>query len=233
MNTVIYKPFKKKIDKWEIDTSSVRENEHGRKLINVKIGVQQIVDCDTGNVVDATSVTEYIYEDILRNLFMNGEEYAARICLGYFPQVVVTYENRLVIHNEEISEEVEKIQEVIKDYNNREISEILVNSLLNYNTQAQISKEYKMLIKDIDEKCDNYYAPDFVGLVLREYFLESKRNLSDYKEDLHFMSPVEFKQEIGTSLKEGDKEKLEDIKEELLYAFLLGDIITNPKAGSV
>lgn len=233
MNTVVYKPFKKKIDKWELDTSNIMENEFGRKLINVKIGIQQIVDSESGGVVDTTPVTEYMYEDVLRNLFVNGEEYTARICLGYFPQVIVTYENRLVLHNEDVSEEIDKIQEVIKSYDKKEISEILINSLLNYNTQAQMSMEYRSLIKDIDDKCDNFYAPDFVGLVLREHFFEAERNLSDYREELHFMSPIELKQEIGVSLKRDDKAKLEDIKEELLYAFLLGDIITNPKTGSI
>ena len=233
MNTVIYKPFKKKIDKWESDTSDIKENELGRKLINVKIGVQQIVDNDTGRVIEAIPVTEYMYEDICRNLFCNSEEYAARICLGYFPQVVVTYENRLVIHNEDVSEEVEKIQKVIKGYEKKSIAEVLVNSLLNYKTQVHISKEYRNLIKDIDEKCGNFYAPDFIGLVLREYFFETERGLSEYKEELHIMSPVELTQEIGKSLKEDNLEKLEIIKEELLYAFLLGDIITNPKAGSM
>ncbi len=233
MNTVVYKPFKKKIDNWEIDTSNIKENELGRNLVNVKIGVQQIIDNDSGRVTDTIPVTEYMYEDVLRNLFCNSEEYAARICLGYFPQVVVTYENRLVIHNEDVSEEVEKIQEVIKSYEKKSIAEILVNSLLNYNTQVHISKEYRNLIKEINERCNNFYAPDFIGIVLREYFFETDRKLSEYKEELHFMSSVELKQEIGKNLKEDNIEKLEVIKEELLYAFLLGDIITNPKTGSM
>lgn len=229
MNTVVYKPFKRNIDNWEIDPEATYKNDNGRKLILVKIGVQQIVDSDTGRVVDTTPVTEYVYEDILRSIFTKADEYSTRICLGCTPQLVVTYENRLVIHNEDISKEMDKIMNVAKGYDPKSISESLVNSLLNYNTLMPLSKEYRSIIKDIDSKCDEYYSPDFVGLVLRELFFEQKREITGYKEDIHYMSSVELRQEMGKQLKNDDKDKLNAIKDELFYAFLLGDIIPNPK----
>ena len=229
MNTVVYKAFKRSIDNWEIDTSAERVIENGRKLFLVKIGVQQIKDSETGQIIDTAPITEYIYEDILRAVFGGNEEYTIRTCLGYTPQLIVTYENRLVMHNDEVDNEVQKVLKATEKLNGKDISESLVNSLLNYNTQAQISKEYRKLIKEINKECDEYYSPDFVGIILREHFFEQERNLTDYKEELHFMNAVELKEELGKSLRENDEEKISAIKEELMYAFLLGDIVHNPK----
>ena len=127
---------------WEIDPSATETTESGRRLLLVTIGVQQIVDTDTGDVIDTAPVAEYIYEDILAAIF-NREEYTSRICLGCTPPLIVTYENRLVMHNNQISEEVEKILGVLKTAQRDNVYEVLVNSQLNYDTRAQISKEYR------------------------------------------------------------------------------------------
>ena len=229
MNTVIYKPFKRNASSWALDTESTITNSSGRRSFLVKIGVQQIADSDTGEVLDTTPITEYVYEDILRKIFTDCEEYSVRTNLGYEPQLVITYENRLVLHNDEISGMVEKIRDVIKEYDEKDISEVLINSLLNYNTQAQRTPEYKKLIDEVNEKADGYFSPDFIGFILREYFFEQKRGISGYSEDVHYMDHIELKEEIGKVLKDGDKEKLNVLKEELLYSFLLGDIVTNKK----
>lgn len=229
MNTVIYKPFKRKASKWEMDTENILRDGMGRRAISVKIGMQNITDSVTGQVVSATPIYEYIYEDILRNIFSDSEEYAVRVNLGCEPQITITYENRLVMHNDMIAKEVEKINKAVEDTELRDIVEILVNSQLNFNTKAPVSKEYRELIGKLNDKCDAYYPPDFVGLVLRERFFEQDREITGYKEDIHYMSGTELKEELGRAIKENNDEKIKDIKEELMYQFLLGDMLSNPQ----
>ena len=228
MNTLVYKPFKKKIINWEIVPEATVKADNGRKMLLVNIGDQQIVNTDTGEIIDTSPVSEYIYEDILHAIF-SREEYTSRLCLGCTPQLIVTYENRLVMHNEEVSLEVEKVIEVIKKADRHNISEVLVNSQLNYETKVPISKEYRDVIKRINEECDEFYSPDFIGLVMREFFFEQEREYTDYSDELHYMSKVELKEELGRVLNEGNGEKLNQIKDELMYSFLMGDIIANPK----
>ena len=229
MVTAVYKPFKRTISEWQYDPEYTKEMQHGRKLMLFSIGIQQMVETETGRIINSTPVTEYIYEDVVRNIFANPEEYSARVNLGCEPQVVVTYENRLVIHNETVGNEVEKILEIAKRFKLKDIADILVNSELNYNTLTPLSKRYRSLMESINDECGEYYPPDFIGLVLREYFFEQKRELAGYSEDIHYMNGIELKEEIGKALQDGNDENIEMLKDELMYAFLLGDLITNPK----
>lgn len=231
MNTVIYKPFKRSSQAWALDTEKTKENENKRRSFLVKIGVQKVVDSDTGEEISTAPVTEYIYEDILRMLFTDPEEYQVRVNLGCEPQLVVTYENRLVVHNDEMSETIERVRNVISTYKKEDIAEVLINSYLNFMTLAPLSKGYRKLISDINDKAEGYFAPDFVGLVLREYFFEQMRHLSQgsYEEDIHFMNSTEFREEMGKAMAEKDNGKVQKLKDELFYSFLLGDTIPNPK----
>ncbi len=232
MNTVQYKPFKRRLDSWQLDTANIKENDNGRRLFPIKLGVQNIVNSDTGEIQSTIPCVEYIYEDILRNIFANTQEYHTRVALGCKPQLIVTYENRLVVHNDEVYVEIEKIQSVLKDYKLEDIADEVVNSLLNYNTQEFMSDKYRKLIEKINELCDEYYPPDFVGLVIREYFLEQTRNMTEYDEDLHLMSQKELKKEIAKNISEKNNGKLAAIKTELLYSYLMGDMIINPQRGN-
>lgn len=228
MNKIVYKPFKRKSSSWEIKPDKIIKNEQGRKSVPVKIGVQQVV-MDNGEIISTTPVYEYIYDDILRKILGDSEEYAVRVNLGCDMQLVITYENRLVVHNDRMQEEIEKVHELAKAYGYEEISAELVNSQLNFMTLAPLSKEYKKLIEEINEKSEKFYPPDFIGLVLREYFYEQARNLSDEREDMHFLSAKELKEELGEAIKGRDAKKIEDIKEEIMYAFLIGDLVSNPR----
>ena len=231
MNTVVYKPFKRSLEAWEISADKTKENENGRRSFLVKIGVQKVVDSDTGEEISTDPVAEYVYEDILRKMFTDPEEYSVRVNLGCEPQLIVTYENRLVVHNDEISEMIEKVRNVITGLKIEDISEMLVNSYLNFCTLAPLSKEYRKLISDINDKAEGYFAPDFVGLILREYFFEQKRSITEgsYEEEIHYMDPIELRMEMGKEMANKDLARLEKLKNELFYSFLLGDIIPNPK----
>lgn len=228
MNIAVFKPYKTSIDAWSIIDSKSKQDKNGRTEWCVEIGTQQIVDNETQRILDSSPLEEYIYKDILQNAFSNPHEYNISVNLGYNPPIVITYDNRLVIHNDQIQEMVTTVIDAIKDYKIEDIAPLLISSLLNLQNEDKLSKDYKDFLDKINDKCNDFLPPLFVGQIAREYFFEQERNLQGKTDEIHYMTHKELLEQTGEAIKKNDKEILRMIKDEMFYSMLMGDIIQNP-----
>lgn len=230
MQTTVYKPYKKKPETWKEDESKRRTSEDGRTECCVEIGVQQIVEEDTGEIVRTEHVSEYIYKDIKDKILAAPSDFDVRINMGFKPQLAVLYCNRFVVYNDQVQREARRIKQFMEDLKTERYIGAAINSVLNIQGRARQSEELKDFIGQVNENLNAIYPAEFVGAILREHVFETARKFSEEEEELHFASyeylVKEAGQEYAKSLRNGsDTKRLSMIKEELLFGFLIGDYL--------
>ncbi len=223
MNHVVLKPYKRGANSWDSIDGKERVDANGRSEWCIEIGVQKIVS-DNGEEISATPLEEYVYKDVLLNLFTSPKSYTVRINLGCEPQLTIAYANRLVLHNSAVGEMVDAINKALDKYDDKVLMELGIDSLLALKSKAPLSKEFKAFTKQINDETDWYFPHDFIGFVVREKIFEQRRNLSGKAEDIHLSGYTELMELLRHSLKDGDRASLSMIQQELMYAYLLGDI---------
>lgn len=232
MQDIVYKPFKVNPKYWNNENES-RRDQKGREELLIRIGTKQIVDRTTGEILEELPLSEYVYKDLLIGIFRNfsnqslsSDEYKVRVNVGCCPQLTITYENRLVIHNSTISAEVERISEYLENFEFTDIVDMIGNSSLNFRSKAKLTDEFKAFLATLNGNLGSNYSADFVGTVMREQFLEIRRDMTESENECHYMPYAETIQNICEALKKEDEDVLKTIGKELIYKLLLGDLVS-------
>ena len=161
MEYLVYKPYKRKLKTWNNVKDRQRE-ENGRIILCVEIGKKLFVDDETQRVIHEEFVCEDIYMDIATGLFQRSSSYGTKITLGYEPQIVVSYEGSLVIHNDKISGYVEDIMNVLQKTDYSLKVNAMVNGILNEKIEENIKYIYDINIgKAVRASCSypGVFAP--------------------------------------------------------------------------
>ena len=223
MNHVLLKPYKRSASTWYPVEGKERTDENGRVEWCIEIGIQKVMS-EEGRELATSPLEEYVYKDVLQNMFTSPKNYTVRINLGCEPQLTIAYENRLVLHNSAVGQMVEEINSALNKYDEKALIGLGIDSLLALKSKRPLSKEFKKLTKEINEDADWYYPHDFIGFIIREKVFEQMRGLDGKAEELHLMDYAEIMENLKSSLKDGDRASLSMIKDELMYAYLLGDL---------
>lgn len=225
---VVYKPIKKGLETWSNMPDKTRHDDMGRVIVNIEIGVKQIIS--SGKICSVESMCEDMYIDILKGLVVDKLSYMTYVNLASEPKITISYDGRLVIHNDKISGYVEDIMTVLNDIEDSIKYDALVDFVLNENVGNKYGEAFRRLVNVMQKKCKKEYASALIGLVLKEYICEDCRSIEgDEAEEIHYMSYEDLLMKTGQIMKNrnagGDKESEKIIKEELLYRFLQGDLI--------
>lgn len=228
MEYAVYKPYKKRRDTWNSVTDRQKDVD-GRKLLCIEIGKKQILDEETQALIKEEYLYEYVFLDILRALFIRGNSYRTKITVGYEPKLVISYDGRLVIHNDRISEYVISIMHAMAMIDEELEVRALVNAVLNEKCGERYSADFHKLINRVNECCAANFPPDLIYLVLKEHLCESKRVLGRTQEKIHYMSyenllAVAAKVLINRGKKAPNRSEENDLKEELFYRFIQGEL---------
>lgn len=81
-----------------------RKQEYGKTVVTVAIGV----DMDAKEYI-----TEDIYEDVLKNIL--SKKYRVFIDVFSVPGIVVTYKNRIIHHNPDVSDRMTLLRAILED----------------------------------------------------------------------------------------------------------------------
>jgi len=216
-----YKPYKQKASEWSSDPEKARAAANGREMMYVGIG-----SCIHHDDNTTEEIFEYIYRDILLGIFKNDKSYKLKMTLGHTPNIVITYDGLLVIHNDILLKEVEKIKEAILTLPKELIANCIANSVLNQMGLEKTSDELKQTTKKINQICNADYPAEFIACIMKEYMCDELRELENEKqEELYFKTYEELVSEAALVLISDDKDikKQEyDVLREIGYRFIQG-----------
>lgn len=224
MGTIVYKPYKRKLNQWKCLSENIRTDKCGREIVPVEIGKTLYMNGE--KIEKEEEILEDIYLDIVTGIFANRDSYHTTICLGYEPQIVVSYEGALVIHNDKMSGYVDKILKILDKVEYSEKVKVLVHAVEHEVKGNKYTTDMKKLQDYIKKESGISFSPELIGYVLKENLCEN-RVMTDKQEELHWMAYEELLEKAGTVLAARDKGKAGsrfeyDVMNELLYRFIGG-----------
>lgn len=227
MESVIYKPYKRSLSEWNNITDRVREDYGGRKIWQVEIGKKIFMDSKTEAILSEESITEDIYLDIIQGIFTNKDTYAAKTTLGYTPQLVISYEGKLVVHNDVMSNYITDILNALKQIDRTLEVKALINTIMCEKMNTKLSADMRKVQKQVNEICNSNYSPLLVGMVLKEFICENERTFTEKQDELHYLSYEDLLDRAGRVLNnkllgKGKDSFEEDVFTEIFYRFLAG-----------
>lgn len=229
MEKTIYKPYKKGLTTWSNIPSRKRE-DYGRVIVCIEIGKKLTVDERTEKVLDEEPVCEDIFLDILKGIVKDNLGYKTSSTFAYEPKMVISYGGRLVFHNDRISGYVDHILKALNSIDYNLITDALINFVANENVSGKYDSHFRTLVNMVNAYCNINYSPTLIGLVVKEYFEES-RTASDDEDDIHYLPYEELLNLAGNVWKNKGKNNISEkeiqLKEELLYRFIQGTLIGN------
>lgn len=228
MGNIVYKPYKRKLNQWKCLSENIRTDKCGREIVSVEIGKKLYMDDKCIEVEKEEEILEDIYFDIVTGIFANRDSYHTTICLGYEPQIVVSFKGTLVIHNDKMSGYVDKILKVLDKVDYPEKVQVLVHTVEHEVKGNKYTSNMKKLQEYIKTESGISFSPELIGYVLKENLCES-RVMTEKQEELHWMSYEELLEKSGIVLTTRDKGKFGsrfeyDVMNELLYRFISGQL---------
>lgn len=233
--SIILKPYKRNVAIWKNVPDSERKDDE-RSILRVEIGQMVTVDDQTKEVIREKPIQEDVYLDILQGLF-SGQSYTAVATLGYEPQMIITYEGRLVIHNDYIPNYVRQVKKIFGKVKYSAGVKAMLNYVANVNSGEKYTAYLKKLQEWINEKCKANYPPEFVALALKEYICDDCRDVTEEEMEYGYLTYEELLKEAGNVLinREAEKQEKETDKgaalkekyilNELLYRFVQGNLV--------
>lgn len=231
MEKVILKPYKRKMSSWQYDAEQSRlEEDSNRYILSVQIGEKLTIDEETSEKLDQEQLAEDIYLDTLQGIFLNQKGYEVTVTLGYEPQVVITYEGRLVMHNDKIPQYEKEVMDLLK----KTKSNILVQMLVDFTAHENSGSKYTELARHVQESINKVkgtnYPLEFIAYAIKDYICDIKRKMTEEKMEYAYMTYEELLQVTGDVLAakfKGEKDEREEyVQEELLYRFIQGSLVS-------
>ena len=156
----IYKP----VDEWAIVENSEAQDEHGRPY--VKIAIAEIHGKDGA----IKYVTEAIYQNILNGLQENKGLYKIATNFGRTPQMYITMDGMLVIHNEQMM----GIVRTVKDAMSKLPADMVCDALREANFESAENGLHMQAIAASVNAATGIRAPlGFIAAVLNNYFADA------------------------------------------------------------
>lgn len=223
---IVFKPYKRKLNTW-INMDEREDPGTGRVIFHVAIGEKVIEKEDQKK--DKEELAEDIYMDILQNFFLNRSGYNLSITLPCEPKIVLSYDGRLVYHNDKIQKYEEQVITLLRKLKIDPAVQAMVNYVANENNGEKYSSQLRKIQKNVNQYLDTNYPPEFIALVLKNYICEDKRDISDKAMDFSCMDYEELLEKAGEIIIHREKqEENEDeayVLDELLYRFLQGSLV--------
>lgn len=223
---IVLKPYKRSLQDWKNNPDDSRE-EDGKVIFRVDIGKKLVMDEEKKTVVSENALAEDIYLNILQDIFSQNSSYRVVATLGYEPQLVISYDGRLVAHNDKIDGYVAMVMEALKKSKYEADIKVLINYVLNETVGAKYSSTLKRLQTGINTMCKTNFPPEFIGLVVKNYICDYKRS-ADESNEYPYMDYESLMEEAGkvmVSINKGALTIENKLVEELLYRFVQGTLI--------
>lgn len=232
MENITYKPYKRNLNQWNHIKGKERE-DMGRVIITIEVGEKRTLDKKTKETT-TESVTEEIYLDILKSVMIDKLSYKTMLYPSNNPALVISYDGRLVIHNDKVNMYVQELMKILPLYNKKVLILALKDFVLNENIGEKYSQALKKLTENINKKLERNYPPALIGMVLKEYICDELREppFNKEDEDLQYADYKELMEKAAQVLSyrmqnQSDEisEQIEyDLKEELFYRFIQGNL---------
>ena len=179
----ICKPYKKNMKTWNHIKGKDR-TDYGRLIVNIEIGEKRIIN-DSDDVVKTIPLCEDIYIDILKGIMYEKNLYQTYLTLGCTPNMVISYNGRIIVHNDKINDYIQIVTDILEEYDLGKLCDCLKSFILNENAKNKYENDLKKLTDSINKKCKKYiFSSAFIGLVLKEYIIEDMRNIQEEYEYL-------------------------------------------------
>lgn len=167
----ITKPYKVSVDKWmqvESSEGSIFDS-NGRELIQIAIG--EYVDKE--NPKNIEYIVETFYADLIHVILLD-KNFKVYVQIGKSPQLFVTNNGNLIVHNDSIKSVSKEIKSVLKEMSWGK----KIGAFENLKENQQVSG-YKIdastleFVRQIKTKCNIDYPTQLIKAVLSEHILES------------------------------------------------------------
>lgn len=142
--------------------------ERGRTVLTIGIGTRK----DPNNS-DTTYITEPIYEDIVQEIINVDSKYKIDVDVYAVPQVVVTLDNKLVIHSEPVKLLKMNTLFVIKDTAMELKIKALRDIRLNQDAKTKLGDSIRAIRSIIKDATDYNYNLKFIECLLKEEYIET------------------------------------------------------------
>lgn len=223
---IVFKPYKRKLNTW-INMDEREDEETGRVIFHVAIGEKQIQKEE--NKTETEELAEDIYMDILQNFFLNRSGYNLSITLPCEPKIVLSYDGRLVYHNDKIQKYEEQVISLLRKMKINPAVQAMVNYVANENSGEKYSDTLRRIQKNVNQYLDTNFPPEFIALVLKNYICEDKRDMPEKAMEYSCMDYQELLEKAGNIIIHRDKQEENEeeayVLDELLYRFLQGSLV--------
>lgn len=217
-----YKPYKKNPNLWSVDG----ERSTPDKRVEVGLEIGTVIDKDdrTSEITSQDGVIEYVYKDVYEGMMKDFREYDVRITLGRSIQMVVTYANRIVPYNKKCESIIKNIQNYLSGFKKSDLVKYATDVIM-----AELNmKEYSGELKEVTENFNAEYSVtvpvEMMGAMIKEVVAYRKPQ-SEQEENLMYMDYSELLEDIARCMEEKDKEGLKNVKSEIFYRVLVGDLV--------
>ncbi len=176
------KPYKTLIGWQEVEDYTRRDGT--RSLNRLAIGESR-----EESYVDY--IFEDIYSDILEDLKENFHAYQIYVKIGNIPQLIITLNDTLIIHNPEIKEMAGRVKQILTDIPNEYIVNAYVEMRLNNENKAKLGNSTKLLVSMVNAIDNTKYPVPFIQSVIKEmieqnYFDTTDSSIKEYIRSLEY-----------------------------------------------
>lgn len=226
MHSFVYKPFKKSVSDWKLNKVYQSEN---REIASVGIGKCIVMDDNTGEMIEEKIIYEDIYKDVMQGFFTDTKFYKTYIVLGCEPAIVISYDGRLILHNDKMKGYSQSIQKALEKIDPELIGSALIGFVRNEAIGEKYNDKIRELTKSINQIEKAKFPLEMVGLMLKEYYCEEKRKFGPIDDVIHYMTYPELLEQAAEVLAgrisgNGNKENEKALMDELFYRFLEGSL---------
>lgn len=230
MESAVYKPYKRKPTEWGIIPDAERE-ENGRKVKCVEVGKKLIPNEEDPENPEEEYLYEDIYDNIINGIFITKQSYEVHMTISCEPKMVITYDGELVLHNDKIGGYVDQILKVVSCLKKDIAIKAMIDFTLNREANEKFSQNLKKITEAINKNIGSNFPTELCGYVLKQYICENQRQMTKEQEELHYYSSYEDLLDMSGNVLAGrysgnrDEKKENDLKEEIFYRFLNGNLI--------
>lgn len=185
MATKLVRPYKMSADKWVRTNRDELRDSNGREMYRVAIG--EIFE--GSNVV---KVEELFYKDILFTALKNGSPYKTTITLGRNPQLTITCDGNVVLHNPQMIEIKKNIIKAI-NYIPQDITYAAMEEMrLNKERLEKRGKNTNLLMSYLGKQNTNYPVELVCAIVLENLCIDKRTMENELQNEIRVLDYESF-----------------------------------------
>lgn len=176
------KPYKTVIGWQEVE--DYNERDGSRLLSKIAIGELR----EGSNI---SYIFEKIYTDILEDIKVNFSSYRINVRIGNTPQLIITLNDTLIIHNPELKYMTEHLKKIITKISPEYIINAYIEMRLNTENKSKLGNATLLLMSMINGADDTKYPVPFIQSIIKEiieqqYFDATDSDVKEYIRSLDY-----------------------------------------------